>query len=262
MSKAKSISFRVDDELLGNKISPSNISIALLNEFTDQVTAFLRGSKHVDLKEVKVSVDQGSLVLTVSDEVGIVEDAFDDYETAFKEKSLENIDERRAQIFEIWQNLASTNDNRVYELFNTDNAKKISSITIDQDTKFKKKKSSWVNVELYVYGKINDIGGKNKPNIHLELENGSTVKIGSSKELLSFDRENRIYKRQLVRISAKQNIDTKEIKDEKLLSFEHYSPNYDEEEFLKIVSKGRLAWRSVKNATKWVEELRGSSVRA
>ena len=34
---------------------------------------------------------------------------------------------------------------------------------------------------------------------------------------------------------------------------------FDEEEFQKTVTKGRLAWRSVKNATKWVEEMRGSS---
>ena len=262
MSKINSISFRVEDELQGDKISPANVSIALLNEFTEQVSSFLRGSKYVDLKEVKVSVDRGSLVLTVSDSTDTVEDAFMDYERAHRDQSLENIDARRAQIFELWQNLASLNENRSYELFSGGIDKKLNPITINKETTFKTKKSTWVDVELYVYGRINDIGGKNKPNIHLELENGNTVKIGSSKELLVGDKENRIYKRQLVRISARQNIETRETKDEKLLSFEHYSPEFDEDEFQKIVSKGRLAWRSVKNATKWVEEVRGSSVRA
>lgn len=259
MSNIKTISFRVEDVLLGNKISPDNISIALLNEFTDQVTTFLRGSKHVDLKEVKVSVDSGSLILTVSDEVGTVEEAFDDYQRAYKEQSIVNIDDRRAQIFELWQSLASGNNDRTYELFTNDGGQKASLIKIDKETKFKTKKSTWVDVELYVYGRINDIGGKNKPNIHLELDNGNTVKIGSSKELLVGDSKNRIYKRQLVRIKAKQNIETQDTKDEKLISFENYDPHYDEEEFMSIVKKARIAWKSVKSATAWVEEVRGTS---
>jgi hypothetical protein len=253
------MSFRVEDTLLGDKVSPDNISIAMLNEFTDQVATFLRGSKHVDLKEVKVAVKKGSLILSVSDEVGTVEEAFEDYERAFKENSLENIDTRRAQIFELWQSLASTNEDRSYELFSGDDNKKINSIQITKETEFKTKKSTWVEVELYVYGRVNDIGGKNKPNIHLELENGNTVKIESSKELLIGDKVNRIYRRQLVRVSAKQNVETKETRDEKLISFEQYSPAFDDDEFQKIVTKGRLAWRTVKNATKWVEEMRGSS---
>lgn len=259
MKERTVLSFAVKDTLLGQPLSPSNMSLPLLGEFAEQVAAFLRGSGRADISEIKAVIKQGSFAIEVEDTTATLTDAFEDYEWAAKKGNLNNVDPVRARIIELWQYAAKRNNDRQYELFSGDN-RLDSVLVISSDTDYKTKKDVWVDVELYLYGRIFDLGGKSRPNVHLELEGGKTIKVGSDAAILTGDRENRLYKRQLVRIKAKQNIETKELRDETLLSFEHYKPEYDEEAFMGIVKKARLAWRSVENATAWVEELRGSRV--
>lgn len=259
MKVRTALSFAVKDNLLGQPLSPSNMSLPLLSEFAEQVATFLRGSGRTDISEIKTVIKEGSFAIEVEDTTGTLTDALEDYEWAVKKGNLNNVDPVRARIIELWQYAAKRNDDRVYELFSGDN-KLDSVLVISNDTDYKIKKDVWVDVELYLYGRIFDLGGKNRPNVHLELEGGKTIRVSSDVALLTGDRENRLYKRQLVRIKAKQNTETKKIKDETLLSFEHYRPEYDEDAFMSIVKKARLAWRSVENATTWVEELRGSRV--
>lgn len=260
MDESKKISFAVKDVVLGEDLSPSNLTLPLLGEFIEQVTTFLRGSGRPDLGEVRTSIKKGSLAVVAENPTGILDDAFKDYEWAQQNDSLDLLDPVRARVIEQWQTEARNNENRIYELFFGETKQEITPVfTISSDTDYKAKKEVWVDVELYLYGKIYDLGGKSKPNVHIELENGRSIKIGTHASMLTGDKENRLYKEQLVRIKAKRNIDTHELKDEQLISFEHYNPVFNEDEFEKIAKKAKVAWQSVKNATEWVENLRGSS---
>jgi hypothetical protein len=155
---------------------------------------------------------------------------------------------------------ARKNSNRIYELVvGDDTTHTVEQILrISSDTDFKKRAEQWVPVEEYVYGRVYDLGGKNRPNVHLELENGNTIKIGSDVELLTEDRVNRLYQQQLVRIAAERNTDSDELRNERLISFEHYAPSFDEDSFQAIVQKGRKAWQSISNPTQWLETMRGN----
>ncbi len=247
------------DTVLGEELTPSNLTLPLLAEFIEQVTTFIRGSSRPDLTEVKTSITKGSLAVTAENPTGILDAAFKDYDSVQRNDSLDFLDPVRARIIERWQIDARNNQNRVYEMFLGDKKSELPVFTISSDTDYRAKKEVWVDVELYLYGKIYDLGGKSKPNVHIELENGKSIKIGTQASILTGDSENRLYKEQLVRVKAKRNIDTKELKDERLISFENYSPSFDEEEFEKIAKKATLAWQSVKSATSWVENLRGNS---
>lgn len=263
MSDSKKISFAVKDTLLGVELSPDNTSLPLLSEFVDQVMTFLRGSGRPDLSEVKASIQKGSLAVVVENETGLLDDAFQDYDRIKRTKSLNSVDSNRARIVELWQHAANEHEDRHYQLFiesDDISPSESESLTISHETNFKTKKEVWVDVELYLYGRIYDLGGKSKPNVHIELENGKSLKIGTKAALLTGDNENRLYRDQLVRVRARQNIDTKELKDESLVSFEHYSPVFDEDEFQKIARKTKQAWKSVPNISQWVENLRESSV--
>lgn len=258
MDDSKKMSFAIKDTVLGNDLGPSNLTLPLLSEFIEQVTTFLRGSSRPDLGEVKTSIKKGSLAVVIENPTGILDDAFGDYETVQRSNSLDMLDPVRAKVIEHWQVEARDNEDRVYELFKGEVKTDVSLLTISGDTDYVAKKEPWVEVELYLYGKIYDLGGKNKPNVHIELENGKSIKIGAQASILIGDKENRLYKDQLVRIKAKRNIATQELKDERLISFEHYSSVFDEDEFEKIAKKAKVAWQSVTNATEWVENLRGS----
>lgn len=259
MDDIKELSFSVNDELLGEQLSPENISLPLLVEFAEQVSAFLRGSSKTDLKSIKASIKSGSFALEVQAPTAILEPAIRDYQSIRERKNLYDIDPVRAQIVENWQSLAIKHDGRIYKLFldSTDTPEN-KPLVISSDTSYESQKEIWGDVELYTYGRVYDLGGKNQPNVHLQLTDGKSLRVQANIDTLAGDRINRLYSKQLVRVKAQQNLTTKEYRNETLVSFEKYDPHYDEDEFQALVKQGRLAWKSVKNATEWVENLRGN----
>lgn len=252
------ISFTIKDTVLGDQLSPSNLTLPLLSEFIDQVSSFLRGKSRQDLIEVRTGIKSGSLAVVVENQAGALDSAFKDYIVMQQNYALENLDPVRAQIIEQWQNIAKNNTERTYELFFGETKVDGAPVfTISSSTNYTVRKDVWVNTELYVYGKIFDLGGKSKPNVHIELDNGKTIKIGTDTSMLIGDNTNRLYRKQLVRIKAAQNIITRELRNEQLISFEYYNPVFDQEGFDKIAKKAKVAWKSITTPTEWVDSLRG-----
>lgn len=249
----------VDDEVLGEELSPSNLTLPLLAEYVEQVQAFLRGSSKKNMSEIKASVEKGSLAIATDNSTGVLNDAVDDYESLMRSEMIENVDPIRSRIVEMWQYNARKYPNRRYKLcIENDDEKKEMYITAE--TNYTVVKEIWSEVELYLYGTVYDMGGKSKPNVHVELENGKSLKIESNVKQLTKDGENRLYTRQLVRVRAEQKFGTKDLRNERLVSFEHYDPVDDDEQYKKIAGMAKTAWADIGNASKWVENLRGSSV--
>lgn len=256
------LTFAIDDNLLGEKVSPENISLPMLEEFVQQVIAFIKGSQSIDLKSIKTEIRNGSFAIAVENDTGLLENVAADYKVVSEKGDLSDIDPRRRAILIEWQRSALRNKDRKYKLAAQSDDEKLSDIkmVITSETQFHFHQETWVDVELYKYGKIYDLGGKTRSNVHLQLEDGHTVKIEANPKLLITDKENRIYKNQLVRISAKQNIQTLEYRDEQLISYEDYNPHFDEDEHKAIFAKARLAWADVKDPVDWVRGLRGQNV--
>lgn len=258
------LSFRMTDIVSGEELSLDNVSIPLLHEYSAQVMAFLRGKKRIDLKNVKVNVMSGSLVFQVHNDAGLLDEAFDDQERIMIDHDLSRIDEVRAGIIERWQADARQYPDRVYELIkgafeDSRNHDDKPGIKITQGTNYKKPIETWVETEKYVYGKVHDLGGKEKANIHIEIAGHGTLMIAAEAKKLLDDKTNRLYKQQLVRITADENIQTGKLRNERLVSFEKYEPKFDEEEFDRQVAKSTRAWSVFGNTNKWLEELRGNA---
>ncbi len=259
MKNTDRIAFSIDDEVLGEALSPSNLTLPLLAEYTEQVQAFLKGSSKKNMNEIKTSVEKGSLALVADNATGLLNDAVDDYETLERSEMITDIDPVRSRIVEQWQRNARRHPTRRYKVSIGDFLNK-KEITITSDTNYTIVKEVWSEVELYLYGTVYDMGGKSKPNVHVELENGTSLKIETDAKQLTQHGDNRLYTRQLVRVMAEQKLGTKELRNERLLGFEHYEPVYDEEQYRKIADMARSAWADIGNASNWVENLRGSSV--
>lgn len=256
-SKTSEIIFSVSDQVLDSELSPLNVTLPLLAGFTGDVISFIKGEDRQDLENVKTRIQQGSLALVVDNSTGAIDSAVRDFQYIAEHRSINDIDPYRAKVVEKWQLEAKRNQGRTYHLFFDDGTGSKNSVVINGESNYQLRKKLWVNVDLYLYGKIFDLGGKNQPNVHIELENGTIVKIEAYSNLLAQDKENRLYKEQLVRIKAQRNLETKELRNEKLVSFEKYSPHFDEEEFNRIAKKASFAWSNVENASDWVENLRG-----
>jgi hypothetical protein len=255
MNTINHLRFAVNDRINDMDVSPSHVSLALLGEFQKDVSEFLKGSSNeVNPNNVLVSIEPGSLSLVASGLV-IASTLWIDLEYLKSTNSLSSIDSKRAKVIERWQAKAQKNPNRRYSVVNQ--SAEI-SFRVDSSSDFRKTEDMWVHVEKYLHGKIVDIGGKNKANVHLELEDGKSLLIAASQDLLEQEKQNRLYRPALLHVTAEENLITGELRNYQLLNFPDYHPSYNDDEFNLMVDRGTKVWADVPDATAWLENLRGN----
>ncbi|GMU21929.1 MAG: hypothetical protein AMXMBFR13_20170 [Phycisphaerae bacterium] len=116
----------------------------------------------------------------------------------------------------------------------------------------------WVKVEKYLFGTVVDMGGAQKANVHIRLDDsGDVVLIGSNQDYLRDQEENRLYRKVLVRVQADQHYRTGKLRNLRLLSFEDYEPQYSERALERFAEVGRQAWADVPDGPEWLRRLRG-----
>jgi len=256
MNPINQLRFAVSDRINDLDVSPSHVSLALLGDFQKEVNDFLRGSnRDVDPSKVLVSIENGSLAFVA---MGLLtaNTLWTDLEHLKSMDSLSLIDPKRASVVERWQSAAQKNPHRRYLV--ADQSSQVSFFSVDSTSDFHKMEDMWVHTEKYLYGKVVDIGGKTKPNVHLELENGILLTIAATQSDLAQGEQNRLYRPALLHITAEENLITGELRNYKLLEFDDYQPSYDETEFKLMVERGTKAWADVPDATEWLETLRGN----
>ncbi|WP_202423623.1 hypothetical protein [Duganella margarita] len=254
MSPIDQLRFSVRDLINNVEVGPAHVPLALLGEFQKDVTDFLRGaSRDVDPTQVQVSIESGSLAFAASGLLAATT-LWTDLAHITSPDALTLIDPKRASVLERWQAVARENPNRSYTVADKTGR---AFFVVDARTNLTKIDDVWVQVEKYLHGKIVDIGGKTKANVHLELENGQTLTVSSSHDLLAQDERNRLYRPALLHVTAEENLLTGELRNLRLLAFEPHQSSYDDEEFRLMVERGTKAWEDVVNATEWTDALRG-----
>lgn len=254
MNPINELRFAVSDRINDVEVGPKHVPLALLGEFQKDVSEFLKGSgRDVDPMQVQVSVEEGSLAFVASGLIAATT-LWADLEHLKSPDSLGLIDSRRASVVERWQSTARLNPNRRYAVLEQD---KKAVFSVDYSTNYQRVEDAWVSVEKYLHGKIVDWGGKTKANVHLELENGKTLTVESSQNLIAQEEHNLVYRLALLHVTAEENLVTGDLRNLRLLAFEHHHPAYDEDEFKRMVERGTQAWADVPDSAAWVETLRG-----
>ena len=252
MKNTGNIDFIVRGKLGDLDISPSNISMSLLNSFSKDITDLINSIQEVKKEEVIVSIEEGSFKLKTVMILAAINIINAEIKTLYQTNDLNSIDEKRGLIYEKWISTAKEN-NLEFEIKPLDEE----SLIINKNSAFSKIDNSiWVESELYLYGIITDLGGNQRPNIHLKLENGKNVVIDCTKEDIAIETENRVYHSASVRVTAKQNLHTGDFKEIKFLEFNNYNPVFDEKILLETIEKGTNAWSDVENHIDWVRNLR------
>ena len=254
MDAIDELRFSVCDRINDVEVGPTHVPLALLGEFQKDVSDFLKGaSRDVDPAQVSISIESGSLAFAASGLLAATT-LWADLGHITAPNVLALIDPKRAAVLERWQTLARENQNRRYIV--ADKAGQV-FLVVDAGSSLIKINELWVEVEKYVYGRVVDMGGKTRANVHLELENGQTLTVGSSQDILARDERNRLYKPALLHVIAEENLQTGDLRNVRLLAFEAHQPSYDDEEFRIMVERGTDAWDDVVDATEWTEALRG-----
>jgi len=254
MNPINELRFAVSDRINDVEVGPKHVPLALLGEFQKDVSEFLKGAaRDVDPAQVQVSVEEGSLAFVATGLLAATS-LWVDLEHLKSPDSLGLIDARRAAVVERWQ--ASTRQNPRRSYLVADRAAQIGFL-VNSASDYHRVEQVWVPVEKYLHGRIVDWGGKTKANVHLELENGKTLMVESSQNLIAQEERNLVYHMALLHVTAEENLLTGALRNLRLLAFEAHQPSYDEDEFKRMVERGTQAWASVPDSAAWVENLRG-----
>ncbi len=253
--EAQPLTFSLIDASSGYEASPERVRLEALASFTADVSSLLRGSqREVDPGDLDVSVRSGSVAIETAP-IASAPVLFRDLRSLLDSELLDVIDTKRREVVERWQKAARLTRDLAFRIsapFLT------RPVVIDGRTDFRADDADqWVMVERYVRGEIQDLGGAKKPNAHVRLPDGSLLSVATERAVLKNDTQNRLYKQAMLRIRARYNVLTRELRDAQLIEFVEYAPRFDEAEMERLTRRGAQAWKDVEDATTWVDELRG-----
>ncbi|MBS0371816.1 MAG: hypothetical protein JSS57_21755 [Proteobacteria bacterium] len=253
--EAQRITLALDDQSGGFETTPDRVRLADLARFTDDVQSFLRGeTKEVDTQNLEVAVRKGSLAIETAP-IPVAPRLFADLQAMLNGDLLDRLDTKRKEVVERWQKTARQTPGLAYRI----SAPFLSRpVVVNADSDYRGNDADqWVQVERYIRGEIQDLGGITKANAHVRLPDGSTLRVTTDKSLLREDKVNRLYKTAMLRIKAEYNVLTRELRNARLVEFVEYVNQVDEADLERLTRRGASAWKDVSDATAWVDELRG-----
>jgi hypothetical protein len=258
MGTPNQIVFRLRAKVKQDEITPATIGLSLFNQFNSEVEEFLVGSqRRMPLDEVRLEIQDGSYKLLVTLPVILAAALAPDLHKLQREGSLGEVDPKRASVVERWQKRARDNPDYVVSIESQEPG--ISPIQISKDTDYHRPdEDDWVGVEKYVVGTVEDMGGITAANVHLRQEDtGKRLVAESSENFLREQKENYLYRKVQIHVSAQENMKTGELRDVHLISFIGKGPSYDDAELEAAIVKGTVAWADVPNTVAWLENIRG-----
>ncbi len=253
--EAQRITVALIDHSAGFEASPERVRLGDLATFSDDVASFLRGeSKDVDTKTLEVAIRKGSFAIETTPLL-VTPRLFGDLRALLSSELLDTVDAKRREVMERWQRAARQTRQLAYRISAPFLDK---PILINSDSDYHADDADqWVQVERYIRGEIQDLGGVTKANAHVKLPDGRTLKVTAERDVLRDDTVNRLYKLAMLRIKAEYNVLTRDLRNARLVEFVEYAPSVDEDELVRLTRRGANAWRDVSDATAWVDELRG-----
>lgn len=250
------ITLSIDAQPGSSHRSPDRIRLGELSRFTEDVRVLLNGDgKEIDANEIEVSVVKGSYAYQTYP-LPPAPKLFSDLESLANGEIIGAIDEKRKAVIERWQKLAKSVGGYIFKI-SAPFLKK--NIIVSELSNFHSiQLEHWVNVERYINGEIQDLGGSTKSNVHVKLPDGKILTVQTDKSLLRDEQVNRLYKKTIIRVTAEFNLSSRELRNAKLIEFVDYKTEVDEEAIERMKKRGAEAWEKVGNASAWVEALRGN----
>lgn len=212
-------------------------------------------------EKVSVQVREGSVVVSFLAAAGRVIEVQALMEEVDRNRDLGLLAPKQREAITFFQEVASKND------FSIDlgAAEKTEKLHIDQDSArhWKQPIPTWVDAELFLTGKITNIGGKANPNIHLDTNDYQlrTVIISATEAQLASDDKNRLYKTQQLRVSIKQDLETGQYDPRSarlITSIDPEETQESDEEYLdRLIREATQSWSGVDDSESWLKEIRG-----
>ncbi len=255
----QALSFSLHDEVDGRPLTPGNVDLLTLHQFMGEVIELIQGeAKRAEMGQPSVAIEDGSVKL-ISIVATLVAVSFQaDMETLARTADLDAISPKRAQIIETWQSRSTKSDSkRRYSIAPDAETKPAMAMQINQQSTFRHHQlDNWVRAEKYLSGRVVDLGGKTRSNIHLVLPSGESIKIEASESQL--EGADYLYKAITLNVNAMEHIRTGELRKLRLIDVVRPLKEIDEDKLKSLWRKGRAAWSEITSPTEWVERMRES----
>ncbi len=253
--EAQPLTFALIDPSSGYEASPERVRLSALADFSADVALLLRGSqREIDPGKLEVAVRSGSLAIQTVP-VSAAPILFRDLRSLLVSELLDALDAKRREVLERWQKAARQTRGMAYRI---SAPFLVRPIVVSADSDYRADDADqWVQVERYVQGQIEDLGGATRANAHVRLADGMLLPVSTERDVLRDDPVNRLYKQAMLRIKAEYNVLTRELRKAKLVEFVEYAPKFDEADMARLTRRGAQAWKDVPDATAWVDDLRG-----
>ena len=255
--EAQRITIALIDHTAGFETTPDRVRLDDLARFSNDVATLLRGEdKDIDTKSLEVAILKGSLAIETMPVLS-APNLFRNLSSLVISELLDNVDSKRREVLERWQKMTRQYKQLAYRISAPFLARPI-EINAESDY-HADDADQWVQVERYIRGEIQDLGGVTKANAHVKLPDGRTLKVTAERDVLRDDTQNRLYKVAMLRIKAEYNVLTSDLRNARLIEFVEHTAKVDEDELARMTRRGASAWKDVPDATAWVDELRGGA---
>ena len=240
-------------------LTPENVDILTLYQFMGEVISLIQGdASRAEIGQPSVSIETGSVKLISLVPVIVAAAFHQDLKALNATGDLDSISPKRAEVIEKWQARTVRDGSKLhYDLLAEVEGNSPASLKVSRETLYRhKQEDSWVTAEKYLTGRVVDLGGKTKPNVHLVLASGDSVKIDATEAQL--EGANYLYKEMTLNVSVKEHIDTGEMRQARLIDVVKPLREVDEDKLKSLWRKGKEAWAGISSPTEWVEQLRES----
>lgn len=240
----------------GVEVSPERISRADFLKFFEDALKFVYGNDANTLQRIP-SIENGSLRLVFALPAVFAQALIADLNAlnAGDENAVST--QTRIDIAREWESAAKKDDTIVYSIGPSGNNLRISK---DSPLKLPPEKASWIRVERFVTGIVENVGGKKKANLHITVPGEkSSIVVESTREILKgFDK---VYNEVTLKISYEYHYRTHKKKNFHLEKIISPKPVFSREDRMaklnKVAEEGRKVWADVPDHNRWLSALRG-----
>ena len=243
-------------EIKVNDVPPHEFDISNLMDLLKNVENLLYPNDKRNRPTISYEVKEGStrnIVRTIAGPIIAVNAILSQIGN---EKSIDSIDPIQGKAIQNIQEWAVKNNQNLIIKTSLENT---SNLEVNRTTQYYRSENIWIDSDLYLYGKIVDMGGMKSPNIHLATDDYGLVTVQTTEEVLANQKDNRLYKYAGIHVQAKQNVKSGKLdKNEvKLLAFVDYEQGYDDDYLSSLINKASKSWKDVTDTDKWLAEIRG-----
>lgn len=260
MENKTKIEFRFRGVMNGVEITPNTLDISDLQDYLSDISSFIladkkRNQRNKNSREsININYEEGSAKIVAFISTLWVSSLNHDL-TSIQNQELEDSNPKRVEVIQKWQKQCLENETFSVDLTLGDNEV---SLHIDSETDFLRENSiEFQEEEIYLYGKITEIGGKTNTNIHLDTEEFGLIRIDTDRSFVENDDTNRIYKTACIRAKVYRSIYTGELRDKKATFIEliKHNPKLDEDKLNSFIEEATPILKELPKD--WVRQIRG-----